>query len=154
MLSLSHGGHAQQRTIQVVGLLSSAEGEPTGDLAAAFRRGLSEEGYVEGRNVVIEYRQARGRYDLLPVLADDLVRRQVAVIVTTGGAVTALAAKAAASKIPIVFASGDDPVQVGLVSSLNRPGGNATGVSFFTLRLDLKRLELLRELVPEAAECL
>jgi putative ABC transport system substrate-binding protein len=150
MLSLPQG-HAQQRTIQVVGLLSSAEGEPTGDLAAAFRRGLSEEGYVEGRNVVIEYRQARGRYDLLPELVDDLVHRQVAVIVTTGGAVTALAAKAASSKIPIVFASGDDPVQVGLVSSLNRPGGNATGVSFFTLRLDLKRLELLRELVPEAA---
>jgi putative ABC transport system substrate-binding protein len=119
----------------VVGFLHSGSASPP---HAAFQRGLSETGHVDGRNVKVDYRYAQGQYDLLPALASDLVRRQVAVLAATGGVHTALAAKAATATIPIVFGMGSDPVKFGLVASLNRPGGNVTGVSFFTAELEGK----------------
>lgn len=142
---------AQQTMMPVVGFLSSRSPDDSKRLVAAFRTGLQTGGgFVEGENVAIEYRWAEGQYGRLPGLAADLVRRGVAVLVATGGEPSALAAKAATSTIPIVFTTGGDPVKFGLVASLNRPGGNATGVSLLTEAPEGKRLGLLKELAPNA----
>jgi putative tryptophan/tyrosine transport system substrate-binding protein len=137
---------AQQPAMPVVGYLSSVSPEP--EIVAAFRRGLGESGFVEGQNVAIDYRWAEGRYDRLSAWATDLARRQVAVIV---GDPPIIAAKAATETIPIVFNTATDPMKLGLVTSLNRPVGNVTGVSTFSSQLGAKRLELLQELVPQAS---
>jgi putative tryptophan/tyrosine transport system substrate-binding protein len=139
---------AQQPVLPVIGFLSSRSPEDSAHLVAAFRRGLAEGGFVEGQNVAIEFRWARGQYDLLPAMAADLVSRRVNVLTTAGGEPSALAAKRATSTIPIVFGLGSDPVSVGLVESWNRPGGNATGVTLLTRHMEPKRLGLLRDLVP------
>jgi putative tryptophan/tyrosine transport system substrate-binding protein len=142
---------AQQQAMPVIGYLSSLSPEGNAPRQAAFRVGLSEQGFVEGRNVAVEYRFANGQYERLPAMAEELARRSVAVIVAVGGEPSPVAAKAATSTIPIVFVMGSDRVQVGLVARYNRPGGNATGMNLFTDTLGAKRLGLLHELAPHAA---
>jgi ABC-type uncharacterized transport system substrate-binding protein len=141
---------AQQAAMPVVGLLGGVSPEPFAEFTTALRQGLGEAGYVEGRNLRIEERWAHGRLDRITALADELIRRKVEVIATVGGSSVAKAAKATGTAIPIVFALGSDPVEDGLVASMNRPGGNVTGVSFFTNLLIVKRLEMLREIAPKA----
>src|SRR4029077_11441126 len=150
MITAARGLRAQQKAMPVIGFLGIASAGPFVPFLAAFHEGLSETGYVEGQNVAMEYRWAEGRFDRLPALAADLVGLKVDVIATSGGTEAALAAKNATSTIPILFATGGDPVATGLVASLARPGGNLTGVSMMFTELMPKLLELLCEVVPQA----
>ena len=142
---------AQQPAMAVVGFLHIASAGPMSHLVAAFRDGLKEQGFVEGQNVVIEFRWADGQYDRMPPLAADLVGKRAAVIATGGNETTVRAIRAASATVPIVFNTGSDPVKAGMVASLSRPGGNATGVNILTVELEAKRLGLLHELVPKGA---
>ena len=148
--ALTFRAHAQQSAMPVIGYLGASSRDNDARTLASMHAGLKESGFVEGKNVAIDYRWADGRYDRLPALAADLARRQVAVIFTPASTPAALAAKAATATIPIVFTLGSDPVAAGLVASLARPGGNATGVSILVNLLSAKRLEMLRTLVPKA----
>ncbi len=141
-------GRAQQQPVSVIGFLSSLSEPALKGPVVAFKQGLQSTGYEQGKNVAIEFRWAEGNYELLPTLAAELVRRQVAIIVTVGGDPPAFAAKAAATGIPIVFMVGRDPVKLGLVTSLNHPGGNATGINLLITETEAKRVELLRKLTP------
>ena len=150
MIAWPFATSAQQSTMPVIGFLGTTSPTQSAELLAAFRGNLAEAGYAEGRNLIIDYRFAEGQYDRLPKLAEELVQRQVAVIVTGASAPSTLAAKAATATIPIVFGIGEDPVKLGIVASLARPGGNATGVNFFLSELGAKLLGIVRELIPAA----
>jgi putative ABC transport system substrate-binding protein len=149
--SLPFAAPAQESAVPVVGFLHAASASYLSQYVDALHKGLAEAGYVEGRNVTVEYRWAEGHYDRLAALAADLVNRQVALILALGGTEPARIAKAATSTIPIIFISAADPVKTGLVASLSRPGGNVTGISLIAAALDAKKLELMRELVPKAS---
>jgi ABC-type uncharacterized transport system substrate-binding protein len=142
---------ARSQQPPVIGFMSGRSPEDSKHLVAAFRQGLSEAGFVEGQNIVIEYRWGLGQYDRMPALAADLVNRRVAVLVGVGGDISAVAAKQATSTIPIVFGTGSDPIKAGMVESLSRPGGNATGYSLLTNQMEPKRLSMLHDLMPGAA---
>lgn len=142
--------HAQPTAMPVIGFLSSRSPEDSAHVVAAFRKGLGEAGFIEGKNVAIDYRWARGQYARLPGLAAELVRRSVAVLVATGGEPTTLAARRASSTIPLVFSLGTDPIKLGLVESYSHPGGHITGINNFTPTLEPKRMELLHEVLPAA----
>jgi putative ABC transport system substrate-binding protein len=143
--------NAQQPAMPVVGFVNTGVADASANRLAAFRKGLSEAGYAEGQNVVVEYHWLEGHYERLPAVMADLVRRRVAVIATPGSAEASRAAKAATSTIPIVFGVPEDPVTLGIVASLARPGGNATGINFFGVEVDAKRLGLMHELLPKAS---
>jgi putative ABC transport system substrate-binding protein len=145
------GARAQQPAMPVIGFLSSLSQFESSNLVTGFHRGLAESGFVEAQNIVIDYRWADGRYDRLPAMAADLISRRVVLLVSTGGQPTLVAAKAATTTIPIVFATGVDPVESGIIASFNRPGGNLTGVHVLTIGLESKRFGLLQEFVPASA---